>query len=66
MILNNQTWYEKSKNVRYKSPKLDNFIEAIGLNWKLAIFNPFCELKLPNDGSHFQEEFNGILNLKDV
>ncbi|RMZ94860.1 hypothetical protein BpHYR1_005618 [Brachionus plicatilis] len=56
MVLNNQTWYEKSKKVHNRSSKFENFVEAIGLNWKYAIFCPFLELKLPNDGSNFPEQ----------
>lgn len=66
LVLNNQTWYEKSKKIHYKSSKYENLIEAIGFNWKSAFFWPFITLKLPNNGSHFSQEFNNVLNLKNV
>ncbi|CAF0742638.1 unnamed protein product [Brachionus calyciflorus] len=68
MIINGQTWYEKSKNVCQKQNRMSNFIETFGFNWKLAIIYPFASLKLSGDGTEFTQtnEINNMLNIKSV
>jgi hypothetical protein len=68
MAINGQTWYEKSKNVRFKTDRMKNFVEIFGYNWKFALLCPFVELKLPGDGTSLasSNETNVLFNLKNV